>query len=288
MCRIAAVVFIALFAGGALAQSPKPDASALNRQGLAARKGGDAVKATALYREAIGADPRYAPARYNLACELARARDADGAMAQLDALLAMGTPDARRFAAVARHDSDFAPISKDPRFLRLQRSFDLDLKRPILAQLCADPARLVDVVDPKLGLITWRDVQDVASDGPGVTQARTLTGGRARAAAAKLFEDGELCEAGKVASDEDGCSGVADKVLVAPRDAGLVCFERQGCMEWSTNDEVCFGRTKTGRWALVFVSQTDSGVLVGDPSFMRGVSAREKTQKAAAIELLKR
>lgn len=286
MRAVISVLLVLLVSSPALA-GPRPSAKALNKQGLAARGAGDGAQAMALYRKAVAADPKYAAARYNLACEEARAGQKDAALTDLEALMKLRTA-GRRFVAAAREDADFATVLAEPRFMALQRTFDIDASKPILSQLCADPARLISVVDKDAGLIAWTDITDVPDESGGTVGAQRLRGGKARAAAANLLQPGVFCtEGGRVGKADDGCDRWRDKILTPAKDGGLVCIEQPGCGEWSSNYGLCFGQKKDGRWALVLVSTTDSGVLVDDPSFMQKVGSRMQEQKNAAAALLK-
>jgi tetratricopeptide (TPR) repeat protein len=62
-----------------------------NTAGYKARKADDAAKAIEHYNKALELAPGYVTARFNLACEHARAKDADAAIGAIEHLFRMGT-----------------------------------------------------------------------------------------------------------------------------------------------------------------------------------------------------
>lgn len=91
-------------------------AAALNRRGLAARRAGSHVKALRWYSSAIEADPSYAWARFNAACELALQGDSKAALHHLLVLKRLDTPDAREALSNASSDDDLQSLHNDPTF----------------------------------------------------------------------------------------------------------------------------------------------------------------------------
>lgn len=127
-------------------------AKKLNSQGLEARRGKNHALALQKYQAAVNAAPGYAPARFNLACELALEGDSDAALNEIEFLSQLNTESAKRFIAVAPLDSDLNTIQKHPRFLKIQTLHRLKPDMPILAQLCSEPWRVKALVHPEKGL----------------------------------------------------------------------------------------------------------------------------------------
>lgn len=91
----------------------------LNGFGYRAYKRGDHLKATERYEEAVGLDPRFETALYNLACMRALAGRRDDALRDLERLRDMGTAAALEKLAKAPRDPDFRDLLRDPEFRRL-------------------------------------------------------------------------------------------------------------------------------------------------------------------------
>ena len=66
-------------------------------------------------REMVRMEPHSPTAWYNLACSLSQTQQPDDAFAALEKAIALGYDDAEWM----EEDDDFAPIRKDPRFVRL-------------------------------------------------------------------------------------------------------------------------------------------------------------------------
>ncbi len=237
-------------------------ARVLNDAGLAARKA--RKPALELYAAAVVASPSFVPARYNLACEQARAGKTDDAIASLEALHRLGTRETRKYLSLARTDADFEPIRRDPRFAALAAPFVVDWQKPILAQLCADFGRVGSIVDPNVAVHVMTEYEPQGRLRP----AKKLKGGPARSAVYAVLEvwcSGEKLSPDGVAGGDETTPRV-DKVLA--REKAAVCLGGTGyagCVGDCDGDEeeltdyssaLCFSEFKGG-WSLVGVAHID-------------------------------
>jgi tetratricopeptide (TPR) repeat protein len=94
-------------------------AKKLNGQGFKAYKKGRYAEAVQSFQDALGQDPFYVKAKYNLACNLSLLGDADGAVQQLLELQSWDSPEARAHFQQARSDRDFERLHNDNRFRRM-------------------------------------------------------------------------------------------------------------------------------------------------------------------------
>lgn len=250
-----------------------------NRAGLKAREGGDGAGALAAYRAAVAASPAYAPGRYNLSCELALAGQGDAAIEQLEHLLRLGTPEARSFVARARFDPDFARVAGDPRFRAIGDSFRLDegtgagTGPGVLAQVCADPGRLVALIHPERGIGHYLETESAADDvKPEKAQGPLAPRDALRFVRRLLGPEGLWCDGGRLRTYSEDCERkLADfDVSTTP-----VCLTRSGCMEWTEQEEICLARDD-GKLRIAFAARTPDGPI--DPGIAR------RTAKAVTAE----
>ncbi|MEZ4463295.1 MAG: tetratricopeptide repeat protein [bacterium] len=91
-------------------------AQAENTAGFRAWKAGRHVQAARHYRAALGLDPAYHLARYNLACVWARLGKSTDALAILAAFKAKGCTECLARVERSRSDPDWKTLWKDPRY----------------------------------------------------------------------------------------------------------------------------------------------------------------------------
>jgi len=247
-----------------------------NAKGLALRETGDGAGALASYKAAVATSPSYAPGHYNYACELAIAGQLDAAVEQLEHLLRLGTPEARLFAARAQFEEDFLRLADDPRFVAIGASFTVDPGAPLLAQVCADPARLAALVDGTRGFGHYLESESAVDESQAVKE-----GGPLRPAAALRFlrelmgPEGMWCEGGKARRRSEECDRDLEEL---PLSAAPACFQRHGCMEWTEQQELCI-LADAGMYRVAFAARWPDGPI--DPA------VRAETERALAAERTK-
>jgi len=220
-----------------------------NTAGYKARKADDAAKAIENYKKALELAPGYVGARFNLACEYARAKDADAAIAELEHLFRIGSPEALLRAAKLQVDSDFDPIREDPRIKAITEHFAFDVDKGAFKQMCANRGKMIDAMDKDGFYETFAKRNSY----PIEAASKLRTGGKARTALSKILD--VTCENGKIRKDPMGGNLVLSdtklskwtekypkrcvnfSTIVMPDDPdeggtssteGLVCFVRQG------------------------------------------------------------
>jgi hypothetical protein len=219
-----------------------------NTAGYKARKAEDAAKAIEHYEKALELAPGYVTARFNLACEHARAKDADSAIAEVEHLFRMGTAEALLKAAKLQVDSDFDPIREDPRIKAIGEHFAFDVDKGAFTQMCANRGKMIDA----MGKDGFYETYAQGDGYPIAAASKKRTGGKARTALNKILDF--TCEKGKIRKDEMGgnlvlsdtklskwtekypkrCVNFSGIVMPDNPDEGtsstegLVCFIRQG------------------------------------------------------------
>jgi hypothetical protein len=170
-----------------------------NSAALKLRKKKNTEGAIAAYRAALELSPGYVTARFNLACEYARFGNADEAIAELDHLFKMGTPEALRKIAKLQVDSDFDPIRTDPRITQIEEHFAIDFEQPLFKQICANEGKIIGIMDHEAGLY---GISTRVDNNEGVVRGKSsiVKGGKARVLVFKLLDT--VCDMGKVARDE--------------------------------------------------------------------------------------
>ena len=222
-----------------------------NTAGYKARKADDAAKAIENYKKALELAPGYVGARFNLACEHARAKDADSAIAELEHLFRIGSPEALLRAAKLQVDSDFDPIREDARIKAITEHFAFDVDRGAFTQMCANRGKMIDA----MGKDGFYETYDKGNGYLVEAASKLRTGGKARTALSKILD--VTCENGKIRKDPMGGNLVLSDTKLSkwtekypkrcvnfstivmpdnPDDGtssteGLVCFIRQG-EEW--------------------------------------------------------
>lgn len=235
------------------------DARTKNREGLALRAAGDAVGAKAAYAAALGLSPRFAPARYNLACELARAGDKDGALQELETLLRLATPDARLFLGRARFDADFDGVREDARFKGLVGQVRFDATRPVAEQVCADPGRIADLIDPRRGVEVYVETEDASDRGLAEDYQIHVTGKEAFDQVSRVMSS----LAWGACSDEDfELTGTLKTYRLASAKETKTCLGFAEQMEWSSQYLACF--VNEDGWKLASIAMFPDGPLGED------------------------
>lgn len=232
------------------------DARTKNREGLARRAADDAGGAKAAYAEALSLSPRFAPARYNLACELAREGNKEAALGELETLLRLATPDARLFVARARLDPDFASVREDPRFRGLVGQVRFDPTRPVAEQYCADPGRIADLIDEQRGVEIYVETESANEEKAIENFELRATGKEAFDRVARVMSElvWYAC-----AEDDMGLTGTLKSYRLASAKDKQTCLAFEGQMEWSSQFLACF--VNEDGWKLASISMFPDGPL---------------------------
>jgi|GEM_PF-3068686 len=96
-------------------------AARLNDIGITARRADDSDKARHFYTLALGKDPKFDLAAYNLACEYARIDEQGDALKMLRFLESLQTPKGKKFLKDAPKDENFADMLDNPDFKALTK-----------------------------------------------------------------------------------------------------------------------------------------------------------------------
>jgi len=245
------------------------EARAKNREGLRLRVAGDAAGARAAYAEAVTLSPRFAPARYNLACELARAGDRDGALRELETLARLATPDARLFVARARFDEDFDGLREDARFRGLVALVRFDASRPVMEQYCADPGRIADLIDARRGVEVYVETESAAEEVKAESYEVHATGKGAFDQVAKVL--GAMSWSA-CADDDLGMTGTLKTYRLAAAKTQETCLAFEEQAEWTSQYLACF--VNDGGWKLASIAMFPDGPLSEDFEFRLKQKAR--------------
>lgn len=251
-------------------------AKLLNTQGLDLRKAGDNNAAKAKYQEALKVAPGYAPARYNLACELALAGDSKGALKHLEALAASGDPDSLRFVAYAGADSDFSSMRTDPRFQALLKSVEFDVDDKAVAQVCKEPWHVTALVHDELGLLHYRETEASPDDeGPRASKAvKVLKGKRARKVVARVLRaNGFWCSSCVKSRGGDVNLSAVSKTHH--------CLKCDGEGEWGKQYELCFAK-RGADWFIALVSEYPTGPLMEE--YLDELDQRSRSSRKRALK----
>lgn len=232
------------------------EARTKNREGLALRAADDAAGAKAAYAAALVLSPRFAPARYNLACELARGGDKDGALRELETLIRLATPDARLFVARARFDADFDSVREDARMQGLVGQVRFDPSRPVTEQVCADPGRVADLIDPRRGVEVFVETEDASDRGLAQSYEVHVAGKEAFDKVSGVMS----ALAWGACTDEDyGMTGTLKTYRLASAKEPKTCLGFAEQTEWSSQYLACF--VNDGGWKLASIAMFPDGPL---------------------------
>jgi len=251
-----------------------------NKKGLALRASGDHAGARAAYQEGVTASPSHVAVRYNLACELALDPAAhDLAIAQLEELLRVGTPEARAFVSRARFDVDFAALHDDARFQAIVGSVHYDPAEPFGPQLCNDPGRIGSLIDPDKGYYDSVDQEAGADESPASFVAGVVQG--------KAAYDAALSQTRALGSylcggwEDPSGSLVSFKLANATkRDTVCMAFDAQG--EWATQFLVCVANQPEG-WRLASMAEFPTGPIGEEAMLAYRNNARAARDRGLAL-----
>ena len=235
-------------------------AKKLNTAGYKRFKAKDRVGALTNYQKAVDASPAYEMARFNLACELSVAGRLDAAIEQLEHLLRMGTPLARKLVSRARYDKDFTALHSDKRYQAINAEFAIDPNVGIIAQLCADPGKVSTVVDDRRGFYYQRETETALDDGKTEKFTRHVKAKKARNTLyAFLKEGGQWCQNGQFR--KTSISGERNwKLILAKQKKPYACAHRKQVMEWTSQEYLCFVR-EANSWFVYAASHIPDGPL---------------------------
>ncbi|MFO0748278.1 MAG: hypothetical protein U1F43_21840 [Myxococcota bacterium] len=255
-------------------------ARALNRSGYAKRQAGDAAGARADYEAALAASPRYAPARYNLACELARTGQADlreRAVLLIEDLVRIGTPQARTFVARTRFDEDLASLAADPRLAALAGTVRFDEAQPFARQMCEDRGRIGALVDPQKGFVEYLETESPSESFPTYHLTRRVSGKAAFDEALALI--GQVALSACPTEGMDVRSGSLHTFRLAGDARDVVCMTSHGEAEWSSQALLCVVHEPQG-WRIATFSQFPDGPIIVEPMM---AEAREAKRQGLAL-----
>jgi len=265
---------------------PKGDVAAsraANKRGLERRAAGDSVGALAEYRVAVDQSPSYMPARFNLACELATSAEPgsrDAAIGHLEDLLRIGSGEAREYVALAGFDEDFKALREDPRFQAIVGSvrFDPELS---FEQLCADPGRIVSLIDGATGFVDFVETEATPDGRPAKHLERHVVGKDAvKAAMAQLDEVSTyLCAAER---DPEMTGSLFTYKRARAGDKDPVCLAYDHSMEWSEQFLVCLARQPSG-FRIASMATFPTGPI--EPAAMAPVMKRVRSARDKGLAL---
>jgi hypothetical protein len=236
-------------------------ARAKNREGLSLRQAGDHGGALTAYEAALALSPRFVPARYNRACELALLEgDARGrALDELETLLRMDTADARLFVSRARFDPDFDAVRGDPRFAALVGRVAFDPNLGVAAQHCVDPGRLGSLIDPERGVELVVETESADDSVTPVSFEEHATGRAAFDRVMWIMGETEWMVCGADAGWEGSLVGYRLARAKEPRK----CLALAGEAEWTSQFLACFARDG-GEWRLASLAMWPDGPISED------------------------
>lgn len=253
-------------------------ARARNREGLARRAAGDAPGALAAYEEALTLSPRYVPARYNRACELARlgGEHVSAALDELETLLRLGTKDARLFVARGRFDADFDAVREEPRFEAITGSVAFDPAAAFGRQFCRDPGRVGSLIDLDRGFQLYVETETAHEDGVTLDIYAHVTGKEAYDQAIRTV--GEV--ASYVCDPNIEYPGNLGTFRLARAGGATKCLTLRGEAEWTSQFELCLVQ-HDGTWRLASVAEWPDGPI--DERVMRDQAASARSAKETGL-----
>jgi len=135
-----------------------------------------------------------------------------------------------------------------------------DPTRPLGEQLCEEPARIVDLVDERVGFYLHVETEAAAEEVKALDYTRHVTGPEATAEARRMTAGVADIACGEYRSEDDS-AWLVERPSEARGDA--FCVEHHGQAEWSSQYRACLARTPGG-WRLASFSEWPDGPIIDE------------------------